>query len=327
VLTSKHHEGFTLWPSEQSWNWNSVDIGPHRDLCGDLTKSVKDAGLHMGFYYSLYEWYNPLYHNNLGKYVDDHMIPQMKDLVNRYEPDIFWTDGEWDHPSEKWKSTEFLAWLYNESPVKDRVAVNDRWGKETRGVNGGYFTTEYDLVHDRDGVGEVERPWEECRGIGTSFGYNQIETPDNYMTSDALVDLLIAKVAGGGNLLLDVGPTADGRIPVIQQQRLLDMGSWLEVNGEAIYETRKWEGSTSNNTENIYFTKKGNDLYVLCTEFPEKPITVEGIKNAGKVSMLGFDGNVKSKKSGNRITITPPVLTPLTNPSPYAWVFKIENSL
>src|SRR5665647_2745172 len=91
VLTSKHHEGFTLWPSEQSWNWNSVDVGPHRDLCGDLTKSVKAKGLHMGFYYSLYEWFNPLYKSNLPKYVDDHMIPQLKDLVTRYQPDVVWT--------------------------------------------------------------------------------------------------------------------------------------------------------------------------------------------------------------------------------------------
>jgi alpha-L-fucosidase len=327
VLTSKHHEGFTLWPSEQSWNWNSVDIGPHRDLCGELTKSVKDAGLHMGFYYSLYEWYNPLYHNNLEKYVDSHMIPQMKDLVTRYEPDILWTDGEWDHPSEKWKSTEFLAWLYNESPVKDRVAVNDRWGEETRGVHGGYFTTEYDLVHEREGVGEVERPWEECRGIGTSFGYNQVEDLDNYMTSDALVDLLVEKVAEGGNLLLDIGPTADGRIPVIQQQRLLDIGSWLDINGEAIYETRKWAGAADNDTENVYFTKKGNDLYILCTEFPEKPVIVKGIKNSVNVSMLGVDEIVRSKKLGNTLTITPPALSPASSPGTYAWVFKIENAL
>jgi alpha-L-fucosidase len=297
VLTSKHHEGYTLWPSEQSWNWNSVDIGPHRDLCGDLSKSVKDAGLHMGFYYSLYEWYNPLYHNNLEKYVDDHMIPQMKDLVNRYEPDILWTDGEWDHTSDKWKSTEFLAWLYNESPVKNSIAVNDRWGKETRGVHGGYFTTEYDLVHDKEGIGDSERPWEECRGIGTSFGYNRMEDTGNYMTSDALVDLLIEKVASGGNLLLDIGPTADGRIPVIQQQRLLDMGAWLDINGEAIYGTRKWEGAENNKTENIYFTKKGNDLYVLCTEFPQKPIVVKGVKKPLRVSLLGFDGNIRTSGS------------------------------
>jgi len=68
-------------------------------------------------------------------------------------------------------------------------------------------------------------------------------------------------------------------------------------------------------------------LYVLCTEFSEKPFTVNGIKNTGQVSMLGFEGNIRTKKSGNRITITPPVLTPLTNPSPYAWVFKIKNFL
>jgi len=327
VLTSKHHEGFTLWPSEQSWNWNSVDIGPHRDLCGDLSKAVKDAGLHMGFYYSLYEWFNPLYHNNLEKYVDDHMIPQMKDLVTRYEPDILWTDGEWDHPSEKWKSTEFLAWLYNESPVKDRVAVNDRWGKETRGVHGGYFTTEYDLVHEQEGVGEVERPWEECRGIGTSFGYNQVEDLNNYMTSDALVDLLVEKVAGGGNLLLDVGPTADGRIPVIQQQRLLDIGSWLDINGEAIYGTRKWNGTAENKQENIFFTQKGNDLYVICTEWPGESVTVNGISNRGDVKMLGLDFAVKTKKSGSALVISTPEINPANNPSPYAWVFKIENVL
>jgi alpha-L-fucosidase len=325
VLTSKHHEGFTLWPSEQSWNWNSMDIGPHRDLCGELTNAIKEAGLHMGFYYSLYEWYNPLYHNDFEKYVDEHMIPQMKDLVLRYQPDIFWTDGEWDYPSEKWKSTEFLAWLYNESPVRNRVAVNDRWGKETRGVHGGYFTTEYNLVHDREGAGEVEHPWEECRGIGTSFGYNQIEDLDNYMTSDALVDLLIEKVAGGGNLLLDIGPTADGLIPVIQQERLLDIGRWLEVNGDAIYGTRKWEGSVNNNTENVYFTKKGNHLYVLCTEFPKEPIVIKGIKTGGKVSLLGFEGKVKSEKSGDTFIITPPVLLPRVSPNNYAWVFKIEN--
>lgn len=326
VLTSKHHEGFTLWPSEQSWNWNSVDIGPHRDLCGDLTKAVKDAGLHMGFYYSLYEWFNPLYHNNLEKYVDDHMIPQMKDLVTRYEPDIVWTDGEWDHPSEKWKSTEFLAWLYNESPVKDRVCVNDRWGKETRGVDGGYFTTEYDLVHEGK-IGEVEKAWEECRGIGTSFGYNRIEDLGNYMSSDALVDLLIEKVAAGGNLLLDIGPTADGLIPVIQQQRLLDIGSWLGINGEAIYDTRKWEGAKENKTENVFFTKKGNDLYVHCTKFPEKPIEVTGLKGAAKVTLLGANTKIGYKKSGSKLIINIPQLSPLNNPSEFAWVFKVEGAL
>jgi alpha-L-fucosidase len=325
VLTSKHHEGFTLWPSEQSWNWNSVDIGPHRDICGDLTKAVKDAGLHMGFYYSLYEWYNPLYHNNLEKYVDDHMIPQMKDLVSSYKPDLLWTDGEWDHPSEKWKSTEFLAWLYNDSPVKNSICVNDRWGKETRSKHGGFYTTEYDLVHEGE-KGEIQKAWEECRGIGTSFGYNQMETPENYLTSDALIDVLIEKVADGGNLLLDVGPTADGRIPAIQQQRLFDIGDWLQLNGEAIYGTRKWNDAAENKRDNVFYTRKGNDLYVLCTRFPESSIEIKGVKKVSNIKLLGFNEEVDYKKSGKKVTINIPQLSPLTNPSEYAWVFKIENA-
>ena len=94
MLTSKHHEGFTLWPSKESWNWNAVDVGPHRDLAGDLIEAVRSEGLRMGYYYSLYEWYSPLYKSDVNKYVDDHMIPQMKDLVMSYKPDILWTDGE-----------------------------------------------------------------------------------------------------------------------------------------------------------------------------------------------------------------------------------------
>ena len=327
TLTSKHHEGVALWPSAQSWNWNSVDVGPHRDLCGDLSRAVKDAGLHMGFYYSLYEWYNPLYRENLEKYVDNHMIPQMKDLVTRYEPDILSVDGEWEHPSKDWKSTGFLVWLFNESPVKNTVVVNDRWGNETRGVHGGYFNTEYNIGHDKNGI-KASHLWEESRGIGTSYGYNQVEDPGNYMTADALIDLLIEKVAGGGNLKLDVGPTADGRIPVIQQQRLLEIGSWLQVNGEAIYATRSWEKAPTKSPETtVYFTKKGNDLYVHVTKWQDKPIVVEGVSKAEAVNMLGFKGKVKFNASGKRLTITPPVLSPGTNPSSYAWVFKVQNAI
>jgi alpha-L-fucosidase len=329
VLTSKHHEGFTLWPSAQAWNWNAVDVGPHRDLAGDLIKEVKGAGLKMGYYYSLYEWFNPLYKADVKKYVDEHMIPQMKDLVTRYKPDVLWTDGEWDHPSEVWKSTEFLAWLYNESAVKDQVVVNDRWGKETRSVHGGIYTTEYDLVHDQTSVGKkIEHPWEECRGIGGSFGYNRNEDLKHYSSSKELIHILIDKVARGGNLLLNIGPTADGRIPVIMQQRLADMGQWLSVNGEAIYDTRSWEKAPAvTAATKTYFTKKGKDLYVICTAFPEQPIIVSGVGKSTKVSMLGFKGNVSSSASGGSVKITPPQITPANNPCDHAWVFKLENVL
>ena len=334
VLTSKHHEGFTLWPSAQSWNWNSVDVGPHRDLCGDLTASVKKAGLHMGFYYSLYEWYNPTYMTDLNKYVDQHMIPQMKDLVTRYTPDILWTDGEWDKPSKDWKSEEFLAWLYNESPVKTNIVVNDRWGSETRSKHGGIYTTEYGLVHDKEGVDAgIAKPWEECRGIGNSFGYSRTEGLNDYSTAEHLIKTLVTTVSAGGNLLLDIGPAADGTIPVIMQQRLMEMGNWLKINGEAIYGTRafiKDKSDVSINPEtnkSIFFTKKGSDLYVICLDWPKGNIVLKGLKPAGKVSvqMLGSSKAVSLKSSGGNLTIVPPALTPDDNQ--LAYVFKISNIL
>jgi alpha-L-fucosidase len=324
VLTSKHHEGYCLWPSEQSWNWNAMDIGPHRDLAGDLSKAVKEKGLHMGFYYSLYEWFNPLYKSNVDKYVDEHMLPQMKDLIIRYTPDVFWTDGEWEYPSTTWKSTQFLSWLYNESPVKENIVVNDRWGKETRGKHGGYYTTEYDLVNDKKGiVNATAHPWEECRGIGTSFGYNRIEDLGNYTTSQALIELLIEKVSNGGNLLLDIGPTADGIIPVIMQERLLEIGDWLKVNGEAIYGTQVWPLKSATSLANVYFTLKNSDLFVICTKWPQKPLIIDGIKSMQNVSLLGTNIKVKASADG-KLTIQPPAINPATMPCQHAWVFKIS---
>lgn len=327
VLTSKHHDGFTLWPSAESWNWNSVDLGPHRDLCGELNNSVKSKGLHMGFYYSLYEWFNPLYRSNLTKYIDDHMIMQLEDLVTRYKPDILWSDGEWNHSCETWNSMKFLSWLYNESQVKNTVVVNDRWGNDTRGKHGDYFTTEYDLKTEDNVVdAKFEHPWEECRGIGGSFGNNRNENLKDFESSESLVHILINKVACGGNLLLNVGPTADGRIPVIQQQRLSDIGEWLNINGEAIYNTRKWilAPMISSETTN-YFTQKAKDLFLIVTKWDDNPIIVEGIQKAESVSMLGFHGKIKFSLKGTKITILPPVLSPATNPCNYAWVYKIKN--
>jgi alpha-L-fucosidase len=329
VLTSKHHEGFTMWPSKESWNWNAVDLNPHRDLAGDLIKAVKGKGLRMGYYYSLYEWFSPLYKENVDKYVDNHMIPQMKDLVNTYKPDVVWTDGEWDYPSEKWRSTEFLAWLYNDSPVKNDVVVNDRWGKETRGKHGGIYTTEYDLVHDANSTGmEINHPWEECRGIGSSFGVSRNEMLDDYSTSEQLVHILVDKVARGGNLLLNIGPNADGSIPVIMQQRLRDMGNWLRVNGDAIYNTRKWANAPKVTADTkLYFTTKGKDIYAIVTKWSDVPFDVSNISKSLKVSMLGYNGVVKTVLKNGKLTITPPMLSPSTNPCSHAWVYKIEGAL
>lgn len=330
VLTSKHHEGFTMWPSKQSWNWNVGDVGPHRDLLGDLTKAVKAKGLKMGYYYSLYEWFNPLCKpETIDRYVDEHMLPQMKDLVTRYQPDVLWGDGQWDYPSTTWKMPQFMAWLFNESSVKDSIVINDRWGKETWGEHGGYLTVEYGNLKDKMvDMKTIAKPWEECKGMGYSFGYNRNENLEDYASSEQLVHDLIHKVALGGNLLLNIGPTAEGTIPVIMQQRLSDIGAWLRVNGDAIYGTRKWEKApVVTDKTTTYFTRKGTDLYVIVTRWQDKPIVVEGISKADSASVLGNAGEVMFSVSGNELTITPPALSPAKNPCRHAWVFKLANAL
>ena len=317
VLTSKHHDGFTLWPSQQSWNWNAMNRGPRRDLAGELSTAVKAAGLKMGFYYSLYEWYNPLYRSNVAQYVDQHMLPQLKDLVMRYRPDIVWPDGEWEHSDTVWRSREFLNWLYTESPVRETVATNDRWGAGRD--HGGYNTSEYG-----SGKSTLERPWEECRGIGQSFGYNRNENLEQYASSRELIHQLIDIVARGGNLLLNIGPAADGSIPVIMQQRLIDLGNWLRINGEGIYDTRAWKKAPGDSTQ--FYTVKGRDLYLISTKWKTNWV-IPGIERPSEVRLLGYEGKINVHYSRGQLRITAPPVNPANNPSEHAWVFKLTNAL
>ncbi len=305
VLTSKHHDGFCLWPSKNSPNWNSMVLGPGRDLVGDLSEAVRKNDLRMGIYYSLLEWEHPLYSSRtIEKWVDTHMIPQMKELVTTYKPEIIFSDGEWDFTSDVLKSEHFLAWLYNESPVKQTVVVNDRWGNETRSKHGDYYTTEYDLVHNKIGIGdEISKPWEESRGIGTSYGYNQFETTDHYFTSEQLIHLLIDKVSNGGNLLLNIGPKANGLIPVILQERLLQIGEWLDANGEAIYGTsaspfwpREFEWGVC--------TEKDQTIFLHLFDTSITNLKIQGIFNEIKsVNYLATEESLKFVKLDNDLYI------------------------
>jgi alpha-L-fucosidase len=344
VLTSKHHDGFCLWPTKvpSKKNWNSVDVGPKRDLAGDLSKAVRDRGLKMGFYFSLMEWESTptkdrkkngyyimkeevdKYKIPEEKYVDENMMPQLKELVTTYQPALIFADGEWDKEAAYWKSTEFLAWLYNNAPNKDEVVVNDRWGIDTRGHHGGYHTSEYSSEKDKV---SAEHPWEESRGMGQSYGYNRAENINDYNTSEQLIHELIGIVSRGGNLLLNIGPDADGTIPVIMQQRLLDIGDWLKINGEAIYGTKAWLTSKTASDVPVYYTAKGNDVYMICTKWPEKELIVAQAKSNinTKVTMLGVDAPVKFTTTNNNLTIKAPLVSPAKIKGKYAYVFKIEN--
>lgn len=321
VLTSKHHDGFCLWPSPQSWNWNAVDVGPHRDLVDELSAAVRKARLRMGFYYSLYEWFHPLYRSDPDRYVEQHMLPQLKDLVERYEPSLVWPDGEWEHPEELWRSREFLAWLFNESPVREEVAVNDRWGRETRGRHGGFHTTEYGHHHPGD-VGPQHK-WEECRGMGMSFGYNRNENVDDYKSASDLIHLLIETVSEGGNLLLNIGPTADGRIPVIMQQRLIEIGAWLDVNGEAIYATRPWRETAEG--DSVRYTSGNGAVYAMHLGEPASELALSAPRTTPRtgVMLLGRDEPLDFRTEDGRLIITLPRVNVEEYPFRRAWTFKL----
>ena len=355
ALTSKHHEGFALWPSKEAsatWGrpWNAVDTGPKRDILGDLTDAVRRKGLKMGYYYSLYEWYNPLYLADKPKYIREHMTPQFKDLVTRYKPSIIFSDGEWDLPSADWGSPALLAWLFNESPVKNEVVVNDRWGKDSRHVHGGYWTTEY-----TPGMSGMNHAWEESRGMGFSYGYNRAENSDHYHTGRELVVMLVDLVSRGGNLLLDIGPNADGTIPAIMEDRLLQIGAWLKLNGEAIYGTKPWKSTRqwgdgeqpkveyNKSYEAAYditkltqkpaagkagieafFTSKGNEVYAILPRWPGRKFTIKDASLKPKsVALLGSPAKVTFKIRSQGLEFEFPDLPEELTSQPM-WAIKIS---
>ncbi|XP_070805354.1 tissue alpha-L-fucosidase isoform X3 [Pituophis catenifer annectens] len=252
VFTSKHHEGFTNWGSKVSWNWNSVDTGPHRDLVGELGEAVRKRNISFGLYHSLFEWFHPLYlldKNNSFKsqfFVSGKTLPELSELVLRYKPDLIWSDGDWEAPDTYWNSTSFLAWLYNDSPVKDTVVVNDRWGINCSCRHGGYYNCQ-----DKFEPGSLpDHKWEMCSSVDKrSWGYRSDMQISEIMNEFTIIQQLVHTVSYGGNYLLNVGPTKEGQIAPIFQERLLALGTWLKVNGEAIYESRPWRTQKENRSE------------------------------------------------------------------------------
>ncbi|MCL3782548.1 alpha-L-fucosidase [Prolixibacteraceae bacterium JC049] len=359
ILTSKHHDGYTLWPNKQAqdarhFKWNAQEVGPRRDLLAPYMKAIREAGLKAGLYYSLYEWYHPWYQIASDQFVTKHYHPQFKDLVTKYAPDLIYADGEWEKDDSYWKSAELLQWLFNESPCKDYVTVNDRWFNGCRHKHGGYYTTEY--MREEMNLPKV---WEEIRGLGLSFGYNRDEDLADYATAQELVLMLCDIVSMGGNLCLNVGPASDGKIPVIQQQRLMEIGKWLKVNGEAIYGTTKyrtsWQWSKGNRkfklrkdgdsyttadyilhqtvdqqpgkaVKQAFFTQKGNKVFAILPKWPGKTMKITEVDatKVKSVSLLGVQGKLKWKKSGKNIVVTMPTYDPNWKLPTEAYTLKIQ---
>jgi alpha-L-fucosidase len=271
--------------------------------------------------------------------------------VTRYKPALIFSDGEWDMPGEDWQSPALLSWLFNDSPSKSDVVVNDRWGKGSRHKHGGYWTTEYTAGLDSGG-----HPWEESRGMGFSYGYNRAETVKDYRTERELILMLVDLVSRGGNLLLDIGPTADGRIPALMEERLLQIGRWLKTNGEAIYgtkpwkATRQWSAGTQPKLETgefmtryevtdyverkkpgqavieAFFTAKGDDLYAIVPGVPSERFVLKNAtaKTGASVELLGVKGPLKTSAVEDGLAVELPRVKSLELASQPAFVLRFR---
>ena len=351
VLTSKHHEGYCLWDSRDvptTWNWNAMEVGPRRDLVGELATEVKVAfsnftnrNLRFGLYHSLYEWFNPLLevdakHNfTSNHFVQLKTMPELYDIVKRYEPEILWSDGDWVGPTENnsdwWQSKEFLAWYVTNSTVNETAVYNDRWGRDTNCKHGSFVNCQ-----DHFMPGDLkEQKWENALPITkTSWGFDRKLTLESYHDTGYLIHSLIQTVALNGNMLLNVGPRADGTIDAIFEQRLADIGDWLNVNGEAIYGTRPWRVVQREESSRVFYTTKkykdeGNLLYALFTEWPDDsklqlayPIATDQTK----IRMLGVTGPKAflNYTTSIGITVELPTLTPNQVPCQHAWVLLLS---
>jgi len=321
VLTTKHHDGFTLWPSRvKNPKVTDCNINSPRDIVGELTSAVRGQGLKIGLYYSGgLDWtIDDTRIDNLKqnlstpqtkeyiRYVDAHW----RELIDRYKPAVLWNDIGYPRNADV---LGLFAYYYNNVP--DGV-INNRWS-----VSFCDFTTPEYAKYDKI----TPKKWETCRGIGFSFGYNRNETEEHTLSADAIVDLLIDITSKNGNLLLNVGPTADGTIPELQAERLREVGRWLAINGQAIYGTRPWikaEASAEPNVP-IRFTTKKNTLYAILLDKPSSlRITVKSLvapKNA-KIRMLGTKGNLKWSQQGDDLV----VMLPDSPPGDYAWCLEIR---
>ncbi|XP_046997574.1 alpha-L-fucosidase [Schistocerca americana] len=335
VLTSKHHEGYTMWPSKYSFSWNSVDVGPQRDLLGDLAAALREkTDLRFGVYHSLYEWFNPIYISDKAnnyttqEFVNTKTMPELYELVNTYQPEIVWSDGEWEASDEYWTSKEFIAWLFNESPVRETVVTNDRWGTGTLCTHGSFYT-----CTDRYNPGVLQpHKWENCLTIDkVSWGYRRNAKLEDYMTTHELIEQLVSTVSCNGNMLMNVGPTKDGLIMPIYAERLRDMGTWLQINGEAIYASQPWTAQEDPTTTGVWYTKSGNNssevfVYATLLNWPTDNVITLGAPSLSEnsvITMLGVDGTLEWQTLENGIAITLPDKQRVAND--WAWVLRFTN--
>jgi alpha-L-fucosidase len=349
VLTSKHSDGVALWCTKTSHR-NTCDLGPHRDLVSDLMAAAHRAHdvVRPGLYYSNPEWFNPapkgpdLYKDDtkwdqtqrmefayayenpaprrnpytqqpvpytgyipISDYAKGQVTPQIEELIHQFHPDVLWCDigGRETY----YHAREYIADYYNTVP--DGV-VDDRCGDQT--THADYATNE--LPSD-----DSKPPFETVQGLGgrgSSFGYNAAMPDAGYQPVPILLDTLADTVARGGNLMLDIGPRADGSIPQVMVDRLRGIGAWLKVNGEAIYGSHAWSRPAAGD---VRFTVGASGfLYAIGHDPGARQLRIDAPVPIGpqtRISLVGHDTRpLTYRRDGSALVVDLPATGPVEHP-------------
>ena len=317
VLVTKHHDGFLLWPSKHP-NPKRENYHASRDIVGEITEAVKKSELKMGFYYSgALDWSwnpNPIKDGKsfvtngpseieYTRYANNHWY----ELIDDYDPIILWNDIGYPPNTNVY---EIFAYFYNKH--NDGI-INDRWVQYHKSEiehpkvrHRDFATPEYKMMPKI-----TNYKWESTRGIGYSFGYNKMETEKDYLSPQELIRMFIDIVSKNGNLLLNVGPMADGTIPDLQKKAILGLGKWLDINGEAIYGTRPWKRAEGKTTDyiDLRFTQKKNVLYIHLLDKPEENETIiESLRvaNGTNIQLIGHEKNLEWNQVGENLKVSLP---------------------
>ncbi|WP_157431724.1 alpha-L-fucosidase [Actinomadura hibisca] len=347
TLTSKHHDGVALWDTATT-DRSTAKLGPRRDFVKELLEADDRGGygLKKGLYYSMPEWYNPAMprigggwfgrgapknfftgepvpytgYKPITDYVKDHQYPQLKELVNRFDPDLIWCDiGLEDVNNSLQLNAQYFNQAKNRANPKE-VAVNNRCGSN---VPHDFTTPEYSVEPDIK-----KEKWEASRGIGHSYGYNAEETDADHLTADQLVDSFADIVSKNGNLLLNVGPKADGTVPAIQAQRVRELGQWVDLNREAVYGSRYWTQAEDKGANvPVRFSTQPKAFYATALQWPGERLTLTApvpVKTGDEVRLIGYDRPLKWTRDGQgRLVVEMPAQGQSATPGKHAFVFRV----